>query len=126
MAYRPPHLRGSQAQAQARPISEGDSSAQPRHGSGSGDASIAGASGSKSRTAQTASGSSRTVPQSQRVGQVSNGRPGPGPQSQSHMALQSPSTDMKPMRRLHEVQLDEMELIQSVSRSGGDGAEGDA
>jgi hypothetical protein len=33
---------------------------------------------------------------------------------------------MKPARRLAEVKLDPMELIQSVSRSGGDGAEGDA
>jgi hypothetical protein len=126
MAYRPPHLRESQAQAQARLISEGDSSAQPRHRSGSGDASVAGPSGSKSRTAPTASGPGRTVTQIQRSGRVPHGQPGPGPQSQSHMALQSLSTDMKPMRRLHEVQLDEMELIQSVSRSGGDGAEGDA
>jgi hypothetical protein len=30
------------------------------------------------------------------------------------------------MRRLNEVKLDKMEMLQSVSRSGGDGAEGDA
>jgi hypothetical protein len=41
-------------------------------------------------------------------------------------SLQSPASDMKPMRRLNEVKLDKMEMLQSVSRSGGDGAEGDA
>lgn len=47
--------------------------------------------------------------------------------------LASPASDLRPMRtgqtgkpRGRAVDVDEMELIQSVSRSGGDGAEGDA
>ena len=36
------------------------------------------------------------------------------------------STDQMNPSRLAEMKLDPMELIQSVSRSGGDGAEGDA
>jgi hypothetical protein len=38
----------------------------------------------------------------------------------------SPADRTRPSGRLAEVKLDPMELIQSVSRSGGDGAEGDA
>jgi hypothetical protein len=41
-------------------------------------------------------------------------------------SLQSPSSDLRPNRRLQDVKLDEMDMVQSISRSGGDGAEGDA
>lgn len=40
--------------------------------------------------------------------------------------LSSPASDLQPMRKTPVKAVDEMELIQSVSRSGGDGAEGDA
>jgi hypothetical protein len=46
----------------------------------------------------------------------------------SRSALTSPASDIRSMRPSSggRVQMDEMEMIQSVSRSGGDGAEGDA
>lgn len=52
-----------------------------------------------------------------------------GNSSQSRSSLSiypSPADRTRPHGRLAEVKLDPMELIQSVSRSGGDGAEGDA
>jgi hypothetical protein len=46
----------------------------------------------------------------------------------SRSALASPASDIRPMRPSSggRTEMDEMEMIQSVSRSGGDGAEGDA
>lgn len=46
----------------------------------------------------------------------------------SRSALASPASDIRPMRPSSggRTQMDEMEMVQSVSRSGGDGAEGDA
>lgn len=41
-------------------------------------------------------------------------------------SLRSPPGDIRPMRRTQEVTRDEMDMVQSISRSGGDGAEGDA
>ncbi|KAE8540634.1 hypothetical protein D1P53_002998 [Cryptococcus gattii VGV] len=61
--------------------------------------------------------------------------PAPGrtfPQQRDRSALESSAGDMKPMRPREEenwTRLDkerEMEMMQSISRSGGDGAEGDA
>ena len=40
--------------------------------------------------------------------------------------LASPASDLQPMRRTPVKDIDAMDMIQSVSRSGGDGAEGDA
>lgn len=48
------------------------------------------------------------------------------PTNPSSRIYPSPADRTRPSGRLAEVKLDPMELIQSVSRSGGDGAEGDA
>ena len=48
------------------------------------------------------------------------------PTNPSSRIYPSQADRTRPSGRLAEVKLDPMELIQSVSRSGGDGAEGDA
>nr|ODN85541.1 hypothetical protein L203_04790 [Cryptococcus depauperatus CBS 7841] len=45
--------------------------------------------------------------------------------SQPASALESPASDLKPMRQ-RDMLGEQMEMVQSVSRSGGDGCEGDA
>lgn len=48
------------------------------------------------------------------------------PTRNSGNILSSPASDLQPIRRTPMKAIDDMEMIQSVSRSGGDGAEGDA
>ena len=108
MAYQPPHLRAN-AQENARSAPTGS-----RNG-----ATI---------TAQTKRGPGLSS-QANTNGAQNQNRPPFNPRlgpSSSSTTLQSPAGDMQPSRRLKEVILDPMELVQSVSRSGGDGAEGDA
>jgi len=67
---------------------------------------------------------SRSAPSPGRLnGNSSRGQP---TNRASQSIYPSPADRTRPSGRLAEVKLDPMELIQSVSRSGGDGAEGDA
>jgi hypothetical protein len=96
MAYRPPHMR-----AKAQPVAAHDGRQQAPN------------------VAQP-----RSTPQPGRLsGDSSQSRP---TNRVSQSIYPSPADRTRPNGRLAEVKLDPMELIQSVSRSGGDGAEGDA
>ena len=108
MAYQPPHLR-AKAQPNARSAPTGS-----RNGATLTAPTIQGREKSSQANTNGAQNQNRP-PFNPRLGPLS-----------SSTTLQSPAGDMKPSRRLKEVILDPMELLQSVSRSGGDGAEGDA
>jgi hypothetical protein len=96
MAYRPPHMR-----AKAQPV--------PPHEDG--------------QQAPAKSQPRNTIPPGRFNGDSSQARSANRPPSSIYP---SPADRTRPSGRLAEVKLDPMELIQSVSRSGGDGAEGDA
>jgi hypothetical protein len=109
MAYRPPHRRDAPPTRQVR--SETSS-----------DVRFAGSSARLDANANTnanANGHGSRVRSIQNNGQAIRGT------SNGALGIESPG-GMRPARRLQEVKIDEMDMIQSISRSGGDGAEGDA
>ncbi|ORY29805.1 hypothetical protein BCR39DRAFT_163185 [Naematelia encephala] len=114
--YQPPHLRGQSPRPETSTASStkipGNSKVRPIASNGpSKSTNVNGASLPRSR--RDWSSPSTFISSSGNV---------------SHGVLQSPAGDIKPMRRAHSgrTELDPMEMMQSVSRSGGDGAEGDA
>jgi hypothetical protein len=116
--YQPPHARGT-----ARETAGESSGAGARWGNTSGSSPLASSSGMKSRWAPAAAqGQPIVVPGPQPV----SSRWAPKVPSTTY-ALASPASDLKPKRLATEwAKPSEMEMLASVSRSGGDGLEGDA
>lgn len=108
MAYRPPHLRDVPARQPRQ--------AAPRE-------QPAGPSNTRFDAYDQAPPQRGTVRPQSNGRQHTNRSNGNGNGSNP---IQSPARDLTPMRRLKDVKIDEMDMIQSISRSGGDGAEGDA
>ena len=103
MSYRPPHRRNVAPQpVTSQAASNSNASAQGSPGSS---------------TSRQNGSEPRRQAQSNNRGQSSI--------RSDHNGIQS-TGGMRPTQRLKDVKIDEMDMIQSISRSGGDGAEGDA
>lgn len=117
--YQPPHLRRQAAEQE-----EVKRAAAARHASAWSSTAAAGPSTRPQqsnympRTGPIANARSTYAPQASRRDWSTPARP-------AGNVLASPASDLKPMRRTPVNDIDKMDLIQSVSRSGGDGAEGD-
>ena len=119
--YQPPHARQRQAAVGAAPVPSGSSSTSIH--------------GAAYQPAQNQAGPSPSRPPPVSIRGYAHPQPAyqsdRTPRSKrdwSTPVLASPSSDLRPMRASTpgRTELDEMEMMQSVSRSGGDGAEGDA